>query len=323
MTAIPGTCLFLQPDAAGLARLAAWRRDSGRVGLELALLPGRPFRVRGMVRGLSQGLSVAFAAASGIAWKRTRSLAADGDDDLFLIGCRAGTPVLAQRARELTLQRGDAALLSHAEPFSATMAKRSSYLMLRLPRRMLSPLVPELDDAIMRPLRRGGTALRLLLGYAAAFRSRVGAGPDLDPLATAHLCDLLAMALGAEGRAAPHPEGRGVRAARLQAIKADIIERCTDHDLRLDAVAARQGVTPRYVQELLEAEGRTFSEFLLAQRLAQARRLLAEERSAGSSISAIALEAGFGDLSHFNRSFRRRYGATPSGMRAGLRALSI
>jgi AraC-like DNA-binding protein len=28
------------------------------------------------------------------------------------------------------------------------------------------------------------------------------------------------------------------------------------------------------------------------------------------------LAAGFGDLSHFHRSFRRRYGATPSDVRA-------
>jgi AraC-like DNA-binding protein len=36
----------------------------------------------------------------------------------------------------------------------------------------------------------------------------------------------------------------------------------------------------------------------------------------GTTASAVALAAGFGDLSHFNRSFRRRYGATPSDVRA-------
>jgi AraC-like DNA-binding protein len=34
------------------------------------------------------------------------------------------------------------------------------------------------------------------------------------------------------------------------------------------------------------------------------------------TISAIAFDAGFGDLSHFNRLFRRRFGATPSEVRA-------
>ncbi|WP_283810827.1 helix-turn-helix domain-containing protein [Bradyrhizobium macuxiense] len=47
--------------------------------------------------------------------------------------------------------------------------------------------------------------------------------------------------------------------------------------------------------------------------LAAAR--LIDPRSSGRSISTIAFEAGFGDLSYFNRTFRLRYGATPSDIR--------
>jgi len=35
----------------------------------------------------------------------------------------------------------------------------------------------------------------------------------------------------------------------------------------------------------------------------------------GQSISSIAYDVGFGDLSYFNRAFRRRYDATPSDIR--------
>jgi transcriptional regulator GlxA family with amidase domain len=45
------------------------------------------------------------------------------------------------------------------------------------------------------------------------------------------------------------------------------------------------------------------------QRLAFAHRLLSDPLRAGVKISTIALDAGFGDLSFFNRAFRRRYSA--------------
>jgi AraC-like DNA-binding protein len=37
------------------------------------------------------------------------------------------------------------------------------------------------------------------------------------------------------------------------------------------------------------------------------------------AIIDIAFTAGFGDVSHFNRMFRRRYGETPSDVRSGSR----
>jgi AraC-like DNA-binding protein len=67
---------------------------------------------------------------------------------------------------------------------------------------------------------------------------------------------------------------------------------------------------------LFESEGTTFSRFLLSQRLAVAHRTLCDSRFADKTVSAIAFEAGLGDLSHFNRDFRRRYGESPSDVRA-------
>ena len=67
---------------------------------------------------------------------------------------------------------------------------------------------------------------------------------------------------------------------------------------------------------LLEDEGLSFSALVLDKRLAMAHRALGDARWRGRAISALAFEAGFGDLSYFNRSFRRRYGMTPSEVRA-------
>jgi AraC-like DNA-binding protein len=67
---------------------------------------------------------------------------------------------------------------------------------------------------------------------------------------------------------------------------------------------------------LFEHEGTTFTEFVRQARLDRAHRMLVDPRMADRSISAIAFDVGFGDLSYFNREFRRRFGQTPSDVRA-------
>ena len=139
--------------------------------------------------------------------------------------------------------------------------------------------------------------------------------PQVIERSVTYVYDLMALALGATPEAAAIANGRGMRAARLNAVKADIAANLTAHDLSVAAVALRQRVTPRYIHMLFDGEGTTFSQFVLAERLAYAHRMLLDPHHAHQSIGAIAYAGGFGDLSHFNHAFRRRYGATPSEVR--------
>lgn len=172
----------------------------------------------------------------------------------------------------------------------------------------------------MRLIPRDNEALLLLTRYVRVLRrDPVMESPELRHLAVRHAHDLIAMALGATRDGAEIARGRGVRAARLRAIKADILEHLGSLDLCVTAVARRQRVTPRYLHMLFEAEGATFSEFVVRQRLARAHHLLTDPRRAGLTIAAIAFAVGFGDISYFNRTFRRRFGVRPSELRHALR----
>ncbi len=178
-----------------------------------------------------------------------------------------------------------------------------------------------IEDTAMRVIPHSNEALRLLTGYLKMLHEGLSlATPELRDRVATHVHDLVAMAIGTTTDGAALAEERGVRAARLAAIKADIRTHLDRRDLSVVAVAARQHVTPRYVQLLFEGEGTTFSQFVLEQRLARAHQLLTSPRHAGWTVSAVALASGFGDLSHFNRSFRRRYGATPSDVRCAGRS---
>ena len=101
------------------------------------------------------------------------------------------------------------------------------------------------------------------------------------------------------------------RAAILRAIE----NRSGDPSLSAVAVARLLGVTPRYVHLLLEETGRSFTRHLLERRLEKAVLMLRDPRWHHRKIADIAVEAGFTDLSYFNRAFRRSFGLTPSQTR--------
>jgi transcriptional regulator GlxA family with amidase domain len=184
-------------------------------------------------------------------------------------------------------------------------------------RARLEPRVARLDDRVLKPIAADTEAMRYLIGYVRHLEEQQSlVDPTLAQLAAVHLRDLFVLVLGARRDAAILAQGRGLRAARLQAIKRYIAANFGDGGLDVGRVAARHRLTPRNVQRLFESEGTTFSEFLLNQRLARVHQMLTDPACARWTVSAIALEAGFGDVSYFNRRFRRRYALRPSDVRA-------
>lgn len=108
---------------------------------------------------------------------------------------------------------------------------------------------------------------------------------------------------------------RGMAVVRLVAIKADIGRNLAHGDISLPAVAARHGLSFRCIQRLFKREALTFTGFVLSQRLAYAYQLLVRAHGDDRSICDMAFDAGFNDLTYFNRTFRQRYGVTPSAVR--------
>lgn len=130
------------------------------------------------------------------------------------------------------------------------------------------------------------------------------------------LVDLAALAIGAKRDLVHLATERGLKDARLTAIKADIQANLGLHELSVSMIARRHGVSPRYVHMLFEAEGQTFTEHVTVERLRAAHRMLTQSSYGHLRISDVAFAVGYIDLSTFNRHFRRVYGGTPSEIRA-------
>jgi AraC-like DNA-binding protein len=287
--------------------------------MALEALPDVPVYVDFTQRWLP-GLVLSTGIGGSVRTERTRRHLADGIVDLRLHVNLGRGLIWFGRGREVILHPGDAVLTSCAEPATnrpIVPLERGLFFSLLLPHAALAPLVTNLDDAVLRLIPHSTGALKLLANYVGILSDDEAlATPALRRLVVTQIYDLVALAIGATRDAAAVAEGRGVRAARLRAIKADIAERLAQDDLTVAAVASRQRISESYVRKLFESEGSSFSKWVLGERLVRAYRMLTDPRFAGRSITSVAFAAGFGDVSYFNRSFRRRFGATPSEIRA-------
>ena len=261
------------------------------------------------------GLSLYTASRSAAIFRRSREFIEH--DDIIVIAGITSRYEVHHLGRTIQMGGGDAVVLTGAEPASFGGPAQSSVKLLRVPVRLLSPRVADLEAAYGRTISADNPALSLLVRYIGLLDEAGGfATSMLRRHAVAHVHDLMALALGATRDAAEIAKCRGARAGRLRVIKDDIANNIGQANLSPAALAARHQVNPRYLQRLFESEGMTFTDYVLAQRLAFAHRLLSDPRRNGLKVCTIAFDAGFGDLSYFNRTFRRRYGVAPSELRA-------
>ncbi len=258
-----------------------------------------------------------FDVSTPMRGRRTTEIVARGGDSFVVIVKHRGHYTMSQRGFEVSPEAGEAFAVLQAEP-SQWVTAEVHHTGFIAPCASLASLVKNVEDKTMRRIPKDNDALRLLIHYAALLRAEAPlTTPELSHLASTHIRDLIAMALGPTPDGAAIANDGGVRAARLSALKADILGNLTSPDLTVCEVARRQGVTPRYIHMLFESEGVTFSEFVCEARLRLAYGMLLDPRFVDRNIMTIAFAAGFGDLSYFNRCFRRRFGAAPSEVRCG------
>jgi AraC family transcriptional regulator, positive regulator of tynA and feaB len=86
-----------------------------------------------------------------------------------------------------------------------------------------------------------------------------------------------------------------------------------DEAFSLGDVAREMKMSPRLIQKLLQEVEVSFTEMVLDERLKQATQLL--QHAVNASVSAVAYQCGFNDISHFNHCFKRKYGITPTDLR--------
>jgi len=239
-------------------------------------------------------------------------------DDVSISISLSGRIGISQRGHSYVVEPGEAYVDLGDVPATArnlgAAARRDISLILT--RRFLRDAGIDAGEILTRPIARTNAALRLIVSYAEGLRDLGDyPSPALAATISSHLRDLAILALGAAGDVAQAARP-GLRAARLKALKSDIAQHIGPFSLSLEETARKHGISPSYLRKLFAMEGTSFSAFVLQTRLDRAHQMLESALHAMMTISTIAYECGFADLSYFNRAFRRRFDCTPSDTRS-------
>ncbi len=113
----------------------------------------------------------------------------------------------------------------------------------------------------------------------------------------------------------PRHYSGGLPSYRLRLVL-DYIRTHLDQDVHLADLAALVGMSPHYFAQLFrQSTGQSPHQYMLAQRIERAKRLLRNRRLSALDVAVLL---GFADAGHFSKVFRRIVGSTPTRYRADL-----
>jgi AraC-like DNA-binding protein len=229
---------------------------------------------------------------------------------------------IARKEADVVFEAGQSALFTPSNRIVTRVPGDELHVRaLVVSRPALCELVSNVDDVLGKQLDPHLPAMRYLERYLGIVADP--GGFDTDPLVFAHvertIVDLLALVIGAGRDATEIASMRGLRAARAQAVLAEIRAHFAVRSFSPRRVAETLGLAPRYLQDLLQETGASFSERVLELRLQKARTMLMDARYNRLRISEIAEASGFNEVPYFNRCFRRRFGASPTARCAASR----
>lgn len=292
-----------------------WREVVWQVFTPVALRRPDEGPFRGTVTAWSMGpLGVSVITSDRqSAVRGPAEIARRAGDAFFLNLPLAPGSFAAQGGRTARLQPGDFTIVDSASPFELGFTAPFRQISLMLPHELLRPLLaaPGQATAVRVAGEAGVGAVT-----AAAIRALVRGGDTLDREAAralaARLADLIALSLGVV--VAPPPSA--TRALLLQAAQDEAERSLGDPELSPVMVAARVGISVRYLHRLFADTGSSFGRWVLTRRLERCRRDLQDPARRHWTIAQVALEHGLADPGYFSRAFRAQYGMTPREARA-------
>jgi AraC family transcriptional regulator, positive regulator of tynA and feaB len=233
----------------------------------------------------------------------------------FLNIQKRGAAIVKQQANTISMHASTFSLVDATLPFSMELSEDFEQISVKIPKARLDALLPQAINVLAKSVDASqGMAMTVQNAFQVLARNS-SIDSHANQLAIDHALTLAAYALN-KLQASDFADKDKYAAVRAQAM--DYIQlNLDDPDLCPQSIARALKLSSRYIQFAFAAEKTTLMHWILEQRLTRCRADL-KQRAYGTQpfIAQIAFKHGFNDLSHFNRSFKARFGITPSQYRA-------
>ncbi|MQW33620.1 rhizobactin biosynthesis transcriptional regulator RhrA [Sinorhizobium meliloti] len=222
-----------------------------------------------------------------------------GDSGVVILRAMDSPLVIRHRRIKVEAARADVIFLPSDASSEITLPEGGRFDCAHLPAYALASKRDLLKPIMMQPLAAECLPLQLLTNYAGYLLRQEYQSEEHAGMMVAHFYDLLPVLAQDIGNVSPRETPHN----RMASIKMHVEQNLANGSFSITDVAEAERITPRAIQKFFSREDTTFSRYVLGRRLSLAKSLILAEGEA-TSISQIAYNVGFNDLSYFNRTFR-------------------
>lgn len=247
--------------------------------------------------------------------RSTSNIQDDDENSYFLTLQRQGCGHLHHMGRSIVLQPGDFTLVDSSQPYVITFDRPVRRLVARFGRKQLigRGFVSEKHCGRVFHGNRGNNAIasKLLMMMSDEID-----GIDIvlaHSLSAAFVDAILAADSGCDGDGDNSLNRH--HSEILRRIRGVVLTNLSDPDLSTVFIAAKAGISVRYLHKIFSETGTSINKWIQDERLERSYRCLASRNHRHRTIQDIAFSNGFNDSGYFTNRFSKKYGFSPKALR--------
>lgn len=223
-----------------------------------------------------------------------------------------GTSLFEQDRNQISLSPGDCFAYDVSRPHVITSPALTKHQVVIIPKKLLQERGISPDRLHARWVSARTGAARLAHELMISTMKEIGTLSPASELGISEaLLNILLLPF-------PVPTDRENDATALSALKRRVItyiDSCLeDSDLDIDQISTALTCSKRYLHMAFKHEEISISEYIWQARLSKCRSELESVKLNKKSLTEIAFSWGFSSSSHFSRSFKQKYGVSPSSL---------